>query len=90
MLRSAWPQVPDSVQVQMRMFPHYELVAEDFWAEFTPDPGNPKRNVLGGKKRHFLTSAYFFYGTFGHAIQIAVIIGSVLSAQHIICNESWS
>lgn len=82
--------MPDSVRVQMRMFPHYELVAEDFWAEFVADPDNPTRNMKGGKVKQFLTSAYFFYGTLGHAIQIAVIVGSVLAAQHIICEESWS
>lgn len=81
-------QVPESVNVQMRMFPAYEIVADDFRRQFEPNPDNPRLNVDGGKLRSQHSSAYYFYGTCGHAIQIAIIIGGVFAARHMICEES--
>lgn len=77
------------------MFPHYKLSAKDFFAEFTPNPKDPSKNVLGQDLRDKdlwcawanLRDPVFFWSTYGHWIPpIFMMIGIVLGSQ-VICTD---
>jgi len=87
--------VPESTREQVSQFPQYKLSAKDFFAEFTPMPGDPSKNVLGNKLRNKdlwcawanLRDPVFFWSTYGHWIPPIFMMLGIAVASQIICAD---